>query len=268
MKEDLILVSGMRVREHIEPLGNMDRFVVSMKKQVYLPITTVVFETRPEMMGRIQRIAEWHRKWFCFDREVIISDVDPNIEGMTWINCGQVPPRHMLRAWYSDMCVHGFNSLCQSQYLLVWQWDGFIINPQLWTEEFMKWDYIGAPHGDWWRRVAAVLKTHNPKWENPFSVPGQEWISGNGGFSLRSKKFLSICDGLSRGGPTSEDEDMFLCVEKRKEIEDKGAKFCPAILARKFSTDIEVMSRSFGFHSAYHLRDAKDYLERCYISNQ
>jgi len=248
-----------------DPLDNLDKYKCCWPKEpIRLPITSIVFENRPEMMDRIRRITEWHRRWFTFEREILISNCNPNIPGLTCFGCS-TPPQNMLRLWYSDMCVHGFDSLCMTPYLLVWQWDGFIVNPELWSNEFLEWDYIGAPHGLYWRQVANWLKSMWPNWPNPFDVSGHGDIAGNGGFSLRSKKFLQATNGLSRSGITPADEDLYLCVERRHELESQGIKFCPAEIAKKFSIDSEDVVRSFGFHNPDHLGVVKKYLEDKYL---
>jgi hypothetical protein len=246
-----------------DPLENLDKFQIMPREPIHLPITSIVFDNREEMMPRIARIAEWHRKWFRFDREVIVSSSDPGIHGLTYVNCGYVPPKNQLRLWYSDMCVHGFVHLCQSSHLLIWQWDGFIINPELWQNDFLRWDYIGAAHGDFWFRVALWFESMWPAWPNPFEK--ERRIVGNGGFSLRSKKFLLASNNLSRVGMTPTEEDLYLCVERRKDMQDQGVVFCPAIEADKFSTDSDIVGNSWGFHNRDHLGVAKKYLEDRYL---
>ena len=55
--------------------------------------------------------------------------------------------------------------------MLIIQHDGFILNHKAWDNEFLNYDYIGAPV--YWM--------------------GNKLIEvGNGGFSLRSKKLLKI----------------------------------------------------------------------------
>ncbi len=48
--------------------------------------------------------------------------------------------------------------------------DSCVVNPEMWTDEFLDYDYIGAP----W-----------PEGSQPYRV-------GNGGFSLRSKRLLDV----------------------------------------------------------------------------
>lgn len=253
--------------ECTDPLDRMDRFAISSRNRVYLPITTLVFESRDEMMPRIRRITEWHRKFFQFYREIVVSNSNPNIPGVIYVNCGHLPPKEKMRMWYSDMCVHFLNHLCDTSHMLIWQWDGFIINPDLWKNDFLRWDYIGAPLGGAWLYFARCMKTIWPDWKNPYDVPGQtESIVGNGGFSLRSKKFLVATDSLKRTGLTCDAEDLYLCVERRWELEEKGLKFCPAKEASEFSVDGGGLHQSFGFHNRDELAAAKKYLEEKYIT--
>ena len=80
------------------------------------------------------------------------------------------------------------NNYIDSDFVLIIQDDGHIVNPHLWDNEFLNYDYIGAP----W--------PNNKKWKNRFSKYDEKVSSniirnfnlnniGNGGFSLRSKNF-------------------------------------------------------------------------------
>lgn len=39
------------------------------------------------------------------------------------------------------------DSYIETPHVLVVQYDGFILNPDAWTDEFLEYDYVGAP---WW----------------------------------------------------------------------------------------------------------------------
>ena len=131
------------------------------------------------------------------------------------------------------------------------QYDGFIINPDLWTDEFFNYDYIGAC----WHFM------------------GSKNNVGNGGFSLRSKKLLQEVSKLSDYDPDNTTwhtplqavdrpltpEDWFICYHSYDKLIDKGIKFAPVELARRFSVenpgilsdyDRDLLSsyKSFGFH--------------------
>jgi len=139
--------------------------------------------------------------------------------------------------------------------------DGFIQNPKAWTDDFLNYDYIGAP-----------IYTTNTF---PFV--------GNGGFSLRSKK---ICEKVKKlkdinylpryldcfkGNFISEDfyenlplnfknEDVYIGLFCKDILDSYGFKFADLNTASKFSTEHiafvnnsptknpNVYDNSFGFH--------------------
>jgi len=144
---------------------------------------------------------------------------------------------------YSDFCLSLKNYL-SNDYVLLIQNDGFIINPGLWNDDFLNYDYIGAP------------------WNLTFA-PGQR--VGNGGFSLRSKKFLEFSAQF-----TSTDgipEDNFLCLYNYDSAIENGIKFAPTELASKFAHEYHnpykwyfEPSEHFGFHGKENVDDAKKFI--------
>ena len=102
--------------------------------------------------------------------------------------------------------------------------DGFPIDTSQWTNEFLNYDYIGAPWPD--------------------------GVVGNGGFSIESQKMMR----LKREMPVLSDEfstnsDRLLCDNRRKYFEGLGVGFAPKELAAKFSTEqTDGHNPSFGFH--------------------
>lgn len=103
--------------------------------------------------------------------------------------------------------------------------DGFVINPQLWLNEFLNYDYIGAPWGD--------------------------GTVGNGGFTLRSKLFIDTCQLVHWNG---ENDDWHACITHKKFFMSKGCKFAPTDIAVKFSLESIIdgyeynLNKCFGFH--------------------
>lgn len=100
--------------------------------------------------------------------------------------------------------------------------DGFIIEPSLWTDEFLKYDYIGAP------------------WE--------DGVVGNQGFCIESRKIMDAKLKLPfNGGDMA--SDLFICRKHRGKLESSGVRFAPTPLAEKFSTELYGdTTPSFGFH--------------------
>lgn len=116
-----------------------------------------------------------------------------------------------------------------NDYVMLIQNDGHPLNFELWDDEYLNYDYIGAPwpYEESW--INLQTKEQQPYIRENFSKNRV----GNGGFCIRSRKFLefssqySSCDGLG--------EDTFLCTRKYKEAIEFGIKFAPFELAVKFS---------------------------------
>jgi len=144
---------------------------------------------------------------------------------------------------YSHFCIADLVQYVDTDFVLVVQYDGFVLNPDSWREEFLNYDYIGAPWlvDDW------AVKT----FDLPHELLGSRMV-GNGGFSLRSKKFLETSAQLMREGkiPQPQPEDVALCAWHRNLLEDRGISFAPVGVASDFSIEGEVRTydAQFGFH--------------------
>lgn len=148
---------------------------------------------------------------------------------------------------YSKFCVKRLNKYINTDFCLLYQWDGGISNPNLWSDKFLEFDYIGAP----WP-------------EKQFKT--QTCMSGNGGFSLRSKKFLTESSNLPH--ECNLNEDVFLAITHRKYFEQRGIKFADCDTSKLFSVEQMIDSNhlfrnSFGFHNkTKHLTAFKEILKR------
>ena len=122
-------------------------------------------------------------------------------------------------------------SFCETEYLLFIQTDGFVINPHLWTDEFLNYDYIGAP----WPAL-------------PWNVKNRV---GNGGFRLESKKFLDLCVNIPWNG---EHDDVLVSNTYKEYFESNGCKFPSIETAAKFALEHKIpeveynLDNCFGFH--------------------
>lgn len=132
-----------------------------------------------------------------------------------------------------ELCKH-----IKTDYVLLVQYDGYVIRPEKWSNEFFKYDYIGAP----W-----PPETH-------YTPLGEEIRVGNGGFSFRSKKLLNAFNELNLtftdGGKGFFHEDGQICNYYRDILESYGIKYAPVEVAAQFSTELQVpeSTESFGFH--------------------
>lgn len=110
-------------------------------------------------------------------------------------------------------------------------WDGFIVNPDSWTDEFLNYDYIGAP------------------W------PWLKYMVGNGGFCLKSIKFLKCQENICKNYKISHNEDIELSFLLRKKFQECGCVYADTNTGLKFSTEYGIYNEnnSFGFHDfQYH----------------
>jgi hypothetical protein len=92
--------------------------------------------------------------------------------------------------------------------------DGYVLNGAAWTDEFLEYDYLGAP---WWY--------------------GDRFNVGNGGFSLRSKKYLEASNVVGKDWPCYAPEDHLLIRVHGAEMEAQGVRFGPENLAGRFSRE-------------------------------
>lgn len=151
---------------------------------------------------------------------------------------------------YSKFIIEKLDEYVDTPFVLVIQYDGFILNPNAWSDEFLKYDYIGAP---WLVRNSHINKLGWSK-----ELLGK-YVVGCGGFSMRSKKFTSLCAELSKQNffKKYDPEDVVLCVDNREYLESKGVKFAPVEIAKDFCYSAEDMEKyswndQFGFHGLWY----------------
>jgi hypothetical protein len=151
-----------------------------------------------------------------------------------------IPPLNSREA-YSRFVLTDLASHISTDFALIVQWDGFIIDPSAWTDTFLEYDYIGAP----WLNQPANLSV------------------GNGGFSLRSKRLLAA--GSEAWFEVTHPEDLCICRQNRGRLEDLGIRIADLGLARLFSREREqIAARHFGVHGVFALAEIME--EKEFIS--
>lgn len=138
---------------------------------------------------------------------------------------------------YSHFILNIVPYFVEADAVLVIQWDGMPRTVGNWNDDFLNYDYIGAPWGNCDEGVAV----------------------GNGGFSLRSRKLMETLKKLKikcdPSLPESDAEDVIICKHFRREILGAGCSFAPFLLAQKFSIENNAHSQSFGFHGVFNFPD-------------
>jgi hypothetical protein len=168
---------------------------------------------------------------------IFVTKKDPEFKGVKFVYA-DLP----LKGLYSTYCIKSLNSVIESKYCLVFQIDGFIINPHLWSDDFYSYDYIGAP------------------WTSDLPWSTDENRVGNGGFSLRSKKFLEVSETLRE---TFENEDVYILFHNYNILKGNGIKIAPFNVAMNFAIENQchenhTLDNSFGFHGIYHLNSVSE----------
>lgn len=193
-------------------------------------VTAICVDGRPqtaETLERYRAILAYMMSKVQFGCIKMLLTSDPNIHEIDFI---QIPEMNV--DGYSNFCIKDMFKYIDTDFCLIFQEDGFILNPNLWTDEFFRYDYIGAP------------------WPLYIGWPIEGQQVGNGGFSLRSKRLLNFIKDFECKG----NEDVVIANVYRSEIDSAGFTFAPVEVARKFSVEIPIdsdhtLDSSFGFHS-------------------
>jgi len=139
--------------------------------------------------------------------------------------------------------IYELHHYVQTPYAFLFHADGYPINPSAWRNEFLDYDFIGAP----WPL---------PRDNYSYLTPDGELIRVGNSVSIRSKRILELPSQLglewkSYYGNTN--EDGFLCVHNRKILQEHGCKFAPLDVAKYFSREHAIPENEgltpFAFHS-------------------
>lgn len=150
---------------------------------------------------------------------------------------------------YSRFVLKELPFIIESEHCLVIQWDGFVVDTSKWRNDFLDYDYIGAP----WPPSWGQCRTNRV---------------GNGGFSLRSRRLMRRIAELDTPDEIIRLEDNVICLHHHKVITREGYQYAPADIAAEFSWENPIPeiepNQSFGFHgrhanNAEYLKLALDY---------
>jgi hypothetical protein len=125
----------------------------------------------------------YSNRYLNFERVLFLTDADrtslykaPNYIEFVKIN------KLESKDDYSKFMLYELKNYIETSHLLTVQYDGFVLHPEKWDFNWLNYDFIGAP------------------WP-PFYVnredPTKVVRTGNGGFSLRSNKFINLYTKLN-----------------------------------------------------------------------
>lgn len=156
----------------------------------------------------------------------LITDVNIDLPGIEVIKIDKIKSK----IEYSGFLIKKLNKYFDTSHVLIIQHDGYVINGDCWKDEYLEYDYIGAP----------------------WLYPDNRNV-GNGGFSLRSKKLQNVLaddDFIEMSDP----EDEAICRLYREYLEKKhNIKYPSVKLADTFSFELRTpICKTFGFHGKFH----------------
>lgn len=152
-----------------------------------------------------------------------------------WIKFGEVKLLHEpinSKEGYSKFCIEELYKHVKTEHMLICQHDGYVNNWQAWDNDWLQYDYIGAP----WH------------YNDGMAV-------GNGGFSLRSRRLMEIV-ATDKNIQIQHPEDHHICRTYRPYLEKTyGIKFAPIEVAEKFSFEgylqpAKTLKEQFGVHGS------------------
>lgn len=198
-----------------------------MKKLTIVAVTSRNFELTNQAIDRTL-------KCLNFECEVVIVSHCKFRDNCTFYEVSEIDSIEE----YNRIVLKELGFFVHTDYCLVVQYDGFAVDSSQWSDDFLNYDYVGAPAFDK---------------ENP------ETLVLNGGFSVRSKKLLEACkDKEIVQTPEIEygmNEDVVITSTYRRYLEKKyGIKFAPRDVAARFSKeDLRQKSNPFGIHGLWNV---------------
>ena len=156
----------------------------------------------------------------------LLTDIDIKINGIDVVKIDTIKSKEE----YSEFVVKKLNYFFQTEYVLVCQHDGYVLDGNSWDDDFLKYDYIGAP------------------W---LYIDGKN--VGNGGFSLRSKTLQHALATDNFITATDPEDQAIGRLYRDYLIKNYDIRFAPEELADKFSYELkQPIQSTFGFHGKFH----------------
>lgn len=198
-----------------------------MTARLDLPQVTLISATSINIEATLQAIEECQRH-VRFAACKLLTHEQParTVQGVEVI----FTQRLVTAELYSRLVLNDLADHVDTSHCLVMQWDGYVVNPDRWSAQFLDYDYIGA------------------SW--PQFTDGRD--VGNGGFSLRSRRLLEAC--RSAGFTPSHPEDLAIARHNRGWLEAQGLRFAPRALVDDFAAERRGSPQdTFGFHGVWHM---------------
>ncbi len=218
-----------------------------MKKKLKLPNISLLAIAHKKDVDQTQISMKISSENIDFGAIKLLTSAEPKIK---YPDIEYVPIKPMNLEEFNKTMIEDLHKYFETTHCLFVQADSFVVNHKLWKDEFLKYDYIGAPWSD--ELVTDQNLVLNVK-KNPV---------GNGGFSLRSRKLLQTTAKINYDSLKFplKSEDVVICHYLYDKMIEEGIKFAPPKLAAQFSIENvnnlygQNLNSVFGFHGK-HLRN-------------
>lgn len=150
---------------------------------------------------------------------------------------------------YSLFMMYALHTYIETEYCLTVQDDGWVLDGKNFREEFYNYDYIGSPTHAGLHEDKLYLQFSWQNVQDPIVVQ-------NGGFSLRSRKFLEaparhgIMHTMHKVEPFINEDVQLSCLLK-EQMESVGVKYAPLWLAKNFGMEYKGPTFHDGFNYGY-----------------
>lgn len=217
---------------------------------IELPNITLLLVTSVRVKEAVWALKYSSRK-IRFNGVKLLTDMDVREPGIETINI-----RRLDYDGYSRFVVYDLHKYFDTEFVLLIQDDGYVVHPEAWRDDFLAYDYIGAP----WALPCDDISYRDRQ--------GNIRRVGNGGFSLRSRKLCRMASDLKLPWGEYYDnchEDGFICTNNVHIYEAQGCRFAPVEVAAHFSQETVLPEyrdvKPFGFHGK-HSRYNRRWLQR------
>lgn len=211
------------------------------KEKIELNNVTIVAMTSVNVRATIKAM-QYSMQGIKFADAVLITDKKPFLLPKT-IKYKHIDKIDNIDKFNYSM-VYDLYKYIETDFALVVHYDGFVVNPQMWSENFLKYDYIGSP----WPLPAPNDKVTFR------DINGNICRVGNS-VSIRSYRLMELPSKIGMEWNAFHgwyNEDGFICCNNKHIFEQYGMKFAPLEVAIRFGQEAMLPEgkgiKSFVFH--------------------
>jgi len=212
-----------------------------MVRKIDLPDVTLMLVTSVRLKEAVWAL-KYSSKGIRFHSVKLLTDKDVLEAGIETVKIPRLD-----YDGYSRFIIYELHKYFETPFVLLIQDDGYVVHPGAWDEDFLRYDYIGAP----WPIPEPDDVAYRDKDGNIRRV-------GNGGFSLRSHRLCRLASELDLPWDPYHGnfhEDGFICTKNVGVYEAHGCRIAPVNVAVRFSQETIIPEASgvkpFGFHGKY-----------------